>query len=231
MIAQLRRQNSCILRSMATNPKTSDSALLDQVQKATSQLDLTLSDIQFLRLTQYLELISKWNKVYNLTAIRDLNAMITHHLVDSLLVSPYIQGEKILDVGTGAGLPGIPLAILYPEKQFLLLDSKQKKTRFLAQVVIELGLDNVKISSDRIEHFAPDALFDTIISRAFSTIAKLLQVAGKLCAQQGQIVFMKGTYPTEELTAVPLGFHLDQITRLDIPGVDAERHVAVIKPT
>ncbi len=216
---------------MATTTTKPDSILLTQVRKATSQLDLTLSNIQILKLTQHLELINKWNRVYNLTAIRDLNAMITHHLMDSLLVAPYIQGEKILDVGTGAGLPGIPLAILYPEKQFLLLDSTQKKTRFLTQVVIELGLDNVEISSDRIEHFTHEVLFDTIISRAFSTIAKLLHVAGKLCAQQGQVVFMKGGYPAEELTAVPPSFHLDQITRLDIPGIDAERHVAVIKPT
>lgn len=216
---------------MTTNTEKSGPALLAQVRKATSQLDLTLSNIQLLKLTQHLELIDKWNRVYNLTAIRDLNAMISHHLMDSLLIAPYIQGEKILDVGTGAGLPGIPLAIAYPEKQFLLIDSKQKKTRFLAQVVIELGLDNVEISNQRIEHFAPEMLFDTIISRAFSTMAKLLRVAGKLCAQQGQIVFMKGTYPTEELTNLPQGFHLGQVTRLCVPGVDAERHVAVVTPT
>ncbi|NOY71403.1 MAG: 16S rRNA (guanine(527)-N(7))-methyltransferase RsmG [Gammaproteobacteria bacterium] len=207
-----------------------DRPLLIQIRQAVSQLKLTLSDVQFLRLTRHLELIVKWNRVYNLTAIRDTDVMVTHHLMDSLLMTPYIQGEKILDVGTGAGLPGIPLAIIYPEKQFFLIDSKKKKTRFLAQVVIELGLDNVEISSHRIEHFAPGVLFDTIISRAFSTIARLLQVTARLCAQQGQIVFMKGGYPVEELTAVPATFRLDQIARLNVPGIDAERHVAIIKP-
>jgi len=204
--------------------------MLAHVRKATSQLDLALSDAQLVQLTQHLELIDKWNQVYNLTAIRNLYEMISYHLIDSLLIAPCIQGKNILDVGTGAGLPGIPLAIAYPEKQFLLIDSKQKKTRFLAQVVIELGLDNVEISSHRIEHFAPEVLFDTIISRAFSTMAKLLHVAEKLCAKQGQFVFMKGVYPTEELTNIPSGFQLDQVTRLCVPGVDAERHVAVIKP-
>jgi len=213
-----------------TSPDLTDHRLVAQIRNTTTPVGLTLSDVQLSLLARHLELIVKWNRVYNLTAIRDINTMISHHLMDSLLVVPYIYGGKILDVGTGAGLPGIPLAIAYPDKQFVLIDSVQKKTRFLAQVVMELGLDNVEISSQRIEDFAPDMKFDTIISRAFSTMVKLLQVAGHLCAQQGQVVFMKGVFPKEELDDVPVGFRLDQVTQLCVPGVDAERHVAVIKP-
>ena len=164
----------------------------------------------------YLELLIKWNKAYNLTAVRDPAQMVTRHLLDSLAVLPYINGSHVIDVGSGAGLPGIPLALMCPERQFTLLDSNNKKTRFMTQAVIELGLKNVVVKHCRVEQLA-EPPFDTVISRAFATIADMLTVAGHLAGTDGKYLAMKGVFPEEELAALPPGYHAEVVHTLQVP--------------
>lgn len=177
------------------------------------------------QLIRYIELIAQWNRVFNLTAIRDLDAMVTRHLLDSLTIKPFIKGKNVLDVGTGAGLPGIPLAIVMPEKQFVLLDSNQKKTRFLQQTVYQLRLKNVRVVHQRVEEYKAEQLFDTVISRAFSTLREYLQFSKHLVKPGGQILAMKGVYPLTELQEVVPPFKIMNTHPLKVPKLDAERHV------
>jgi 16S rRNA (guanine527-N7)-methyltransferase len=154
--------------------------------------------------------------------------MLTRHILDSLVVVPYINGDYILDVGSGAGLPGIPLAIVLPEKKFVLLDSNSKKTRFMTQAVAELGLENVDVVCSRIESFKPGSRFDVVISRAFSSIAEMVNNVGALVKKEGKILAMKGAYPVAELDQVPGQFRVEKIDALKVPGLDAERHLVII---
>lgn len=182
------------------------------------------------RMLDYLALVEKWNKAYNLTAVREPAKMLTHHLLDSLSVLPHVHGQRVLDVGSGAGLPGIPLALACPQWQFTLLDSNHKKTTFLRQVVIELKLTNVDVVCDRVETWASPQRFDTVVSRAFSDLPEFIGLAGKLCAKTGVLVAMKGIYPHEELAQVPKDFQLCSVVALNVPGLDAERHAALLQP-
>ncbi len=175
-------------------------------------------------LINFIELISKWNRAYNLTAIRDLDAMVVRHLLDSLSIASFIKGNIILDVGTGAGLPGIPLALIFPDKQFVLVDSNQKKTRFLVQAVHALHLTNVKIVHQRVEELTHEP-FDTVICRAFSTLREFLISSKKFAKPQGRFLAMKGVYPLIELEDLPEGFSIVGAHRLEIPALDAERHL------
>ncbi len=187
------------------------------------------------RLLDYLRLLSKWNRVYNLTAVREPAEMVTRHLLDSLAVLPYLHGARVLDVGTGAGLPGIPLAIVSAERdrerRFVLLDSNSKKTRFVRQAVGELGLDNVQVVHARTEDFSPvsGGGFDTVVSRAFASIADMLAGSGQHCAPGGVMLAMKGAQPRAELAALDarpdVRFTVDQVVRLTVPGLDEERHL------
>lgn len=177
------------------------------------------------QLIRYIELISQWNRVFNLTAIRDLDAMVIRHLLDSLTIKPFIKGKTVLDVGTGAGLPGIPLAIVMPEKQFVLLDSNQKKTRFLQQTVYQLRLKNVRVVHQRVEEYKVEPLFDTVVSRAFSTLREYLQLSKHLVKSGGQILAMKGVYPLTELQEISAPFKVINTHPLKVPKLDAERHV------
>jgi 16S rRNA (guanine527-N7)-methyltransferase len=181
------------------------------------------------RLLDYLTLIGKWNKAYNLTAVREPEKMLTHHLLDSLAVLPYVQGPRVLDVGTGAGLPGIPLALARPDWQITLLDSNQKKTTFLRQVVIELKLRNVEVACARVETWSAPQLFNTVVSRAFSEISEFLVLAGKHCAKDGVMIAMKGIYPRDELAHLPVEFNLRSVVTLNVPGLGAERHAALLQ--
>lgn len=199
--------------------------LAGQLAQGIAALKLPFTPTQCASLLAYLQLLSKWNQVYNLTAIRDPREMITRHLLDSLVVMPYIKGPRVLDVGTGAGLPGIPLAIALPELHFVLLDSVAKKTRFVVQAVNELGLKNVTVKTQRVENYLPAELFDTAISRAFSSIAEFISSAGALCRPGSVLLAMKGRYPEDELTGLPTGFLLREVARLAVPGLDEERHV------
>ena len=180
------------------------------------------------KLEQFIALLIKWNKVYNLTAIRDPKLMVTHHLLDSLAVMPYLNGTKVLDVGSGAGIPGIPLAIFNPNISFTLLDSNRKKTRFIAQAAIELGLKNVDVVTGRVEAYQSDARYDTVMCRAFASIEKILTLTGKHCAETGRFVLMKGVVPEEELKLLPEGIELKQVIELNVPGLEAERHLIIL---
>lgn len=182
------------------------------------------------RMLDYLLLVEKWNKAYNLTAVREPVKMLTHHLLDSLSILPHVRGSRVLDVGSGAGLPGIPLAVAQPEWRFTLLDSNHKKTTFLRQAVIELRLTNVDVVCDRVEAWSSPQLFDTVVSRAFSGLPEFLALAGKWCAKTGAVVAMKGVYPHEELAQLPTDFQLRNVVSLTVPGLGAKRHAAVLQP-
>ena len=181
------------------------------------------------RLLAYVALLAKWNRAYNLTAVRQPAQMVVRHLLDSLAVRPYLHGMRLLDVGSGAGLPGIPLALAEPARRFTLLDSNGKKVRFLTQAVAELRLDNVDVVQCRVADFRPRKPFDSILSRAFSGMAELIDQAAHLLAAQGRFLFMKGAYPEAEVAALPAGWRVDSVHRLEIPGLDAERHLLVVR--
>lgn len=181
------------------------------------------------RFEQYLRLLLKWNRVFNLTAITNLAQMRILHLADSLATSPYLHGDLIIDVGTGAGLPGIPLAIAHPEKKFTLLDSNSKKTRFLTQVVAELKLPNVEVIHARAEQYQPNHCFDSVISRAFSSLSQMLSLTEHLCCEQGRFLAMKGIVPTDEIKELNNRFIIDKIAELKIQGLDAKRSLIIIK--
>ncbi len=180
------------------------------------------------QLLAYLELLISWNKAYNLTAIRDPAQMIALHLLDSLTVLPHVTGEHLIDVGTGAGLPGIPLAIMYPDKQFTLLDSNGKKTRFLFQVRCHLGLTNVTEIQSRVEQHQPRECYDAVLSRAFTSIADMVDKCHHLLAAQGVFLAMKGKFPQSELSEVAKDYKVETSHTLQVPGVEGERHLIVI---
>ncbi len=183
------------------------------------------------QLLEYLRLLAKWNRTYNLTAVRQPEQMVMKHLLDSLSILPYLQGPRILDVGTGPGLPGIPLSLACPAWHFCLLDSNGKKTRFVAQAVSELGIKNADVVQSRVEDFRPPERFNTITARAFASIAVILDSTRHLVAEDGRFLLMKGTYPAAELEALPNGFVLEAAQPLTVPGLEAERHVLIIKKT
>lgn len=198
---------------------------------AAQQLGVSLTESQASQLLCYLELLHKWNKAYNLTAVRNPEEMLYRHLVDSLSVVPWVQGQRIIDVGTGPGLPGIPLAILFPDTQFTLLDSNGKKTRFLTQCKLELGLNNITVVHGRVEAFQPEAPFNQVISRAFSAIENMVNWCGHLTDSQGRFLAMKGLFPQEELASLPSGYQVETSHTLDVPGCDGERHLIIIRKT
>lgn len=183
-------------------------------------LDLLVTQAQQKKLIAFIALIEKWNKAYNLTAIRNPEQMVRLHLLDSLAIANYIQGPKVLDIGTGAGLPGIPLALIYPHYSFVLLDSNSKKTRFVQQAVIELGLKNVTVWHGRIEHYQPTIYFNSIVSRAFSSVQSFVSVASERLSSGGVLLAMKGRHPDKELQQIDNDFSVISIM---VPGVDAER--------
>ncbi len=205
-----------------------DSTRAATLSRGLEQMGLPLSAAVQEKLLAYVGLLAKWNRVYNLTAVRDPAEMVTRHLLDSLSVAPYLRGSRVLDVGSGAGLPGIPLALAKPEWEFVLLDSNRKKTRFITQSCIELGLTNVRVESSRIEDYLPQILFDTVISRAFSELSAMLTATGRLCQPEGIMLAMKGEYPGPELASVPPGFVVQGVEVLQVPGLDAQRHVVRI---
>jgi 16S rRNA (guanine527-N7)-methyltransferase len=169
-----------------------------------SALAIELAEPQIGQLLRFINLIEKWNKAYNLTAVRDPVAMVGLHLLDSLAILPYLKGDRIVDIGTGAGLPGIPLAICLPDRHFTLVDSNSKKTRFVQQVVLELQLKNVEVIHSRVELLKPSSLFSTVISRAFAGMGDIVQLTGRLLADDGCLLAMKGQVPKQELESLSL---------------------------
>lgn len=179
-------------------------------------------------LLAYLLILHKWNAAYNLTAVRDLASMVTKHILDSLAISPWIKGQRMLDVGTGAGLPGIPLAITHPDIHFFLLDSNGKKIRFLNEVKRQLDLKNLEVVQSRVENYHPTQGFDTVISRAFSTIEQMIQWTKHLIAKDGIWLAMKGRFPDTELNALEQQYRVKQYT---VAGLDGERCCVLIDNT
>lgn len=177
----------------------------------------------------YMQLLIKWNRTYNLTSVRDPRQIIARHLIDSLSVLPFIHGENILDIGSGAGLPGIPLAILLPDSEFVLLDSNGKKTRFLLQTVRDLQLDNVSVENIRVEDYHPGYRFDQIISRAFSSIRDMVELSEHLCTKNGEFLAMKGVYPEAEMADLPKGFKVSSEHELTTTGLAGERNLICMK--
>ncbi len=192
-------------------------------------LDLSFSDEQLDKLVNYLVLLHKWNKTYNLTAVRDPEAMLYRHLVDSLSIVSYISGQLILDVGTGPGLPGIPLAIMFPEKKFVLLDSNIKKTRFLTQSIIELGISNIDVRHGRVEEQQFEQPFDHIVSRAFAALDKMVSLSHMHLSKTGQFLAMKGLDPINEQEALGDRYEIKKTINLDVPGCEAQRHLIIIE--
>jgi 16S rRNA (guanine527-N7)-methyltransferase len=191
-------------------------------------LGLELPDRARGRLLDYLQLLQKWNRVYNLTAVHDPRQMVSRHLLDSLAIVPYVQGPRVLDMGTGAGLPGIPLALALPGHQFVLLDSNSKKTRFVRQAVASLGIENIEVIHARLEQYRPAEKFDTLVTRAFASIKEALEAARHLFAQHSEFLAMKGAFPEQELHEIPGEFEVRAVHPLAIPGLDAQRHLVVV---
>ncbi|HVS26907.1 MAG TPA: 16S rRNA (guanine(527)-N(7))-methyltransferase RsmG [Burkholderiales bacterium] len=204
-------------------------SLADELKQGVTALGLKLSSEAQQRLLNYLALINKWNRVYNLTAVREPQKMVSHHLLDSLAVVPHIEAQNIVDVGSGAGLPGIPLAIAREEWQVTLLDGNHKKAAFLRQAAIELKLANVAVRCERAEDFQPQEKFDCVISRALSDLPEYVELAGHLCKITGTVVAMKGVYPYKELARLPRKFKMQQVIPLKVPGLKAERHLVIVK--
>ena len=207
------------------------------IEKLSLANDCIFSDEKIDAMLAYHQLLIKWNKAYNLTAIRDPQQMISRHLLDSLSIAPHIQGQRFIDVGTGAGLPGLILAILFPNKQFDLLDSNGKKTRFLFQVKIELGLKNIEIHHCRVEQHHPAFAYDGIISRAFATLVDMVQGSSQLLADSGRFYAMKGVYPEQEieqlkkLSVQGKTYMVEACYDLQVPDDKGERHLVVIGRT
>lgn len=179
------------------------------------------------KLLDYLALLAKWNKVHNLTAVRDAEDMVTLHLLDSLAILPHITGNRLLDVGSGAGLPGIPIALTRPEVQVTVLDSSHKKTTFLRQAKAELGLDNLQVICNRVEQYQPAEKFQLIVSRAFSDLAEFVKLTSNLIAEHGVWLAMKGVHPYDEIAQ--LDGMQTEVLPLRVPGLDAQRHLVVLK--
>ncbi|WP_210014028.1 16S rRNA (guanine(527)-N(7))-methyltransferase RsmG [Pseudomonas palmensis] len=197
------------------------------------QLGVELSEAQHAQLLAYLALLIKWNKAYNLTAVRNPDEMVSRHLLDSLSVMPFIHSdtERWLDVGSGGGMPGIPLAILHPHKQVTALDSNGKKTRFLTQVKLELKLDNLQVIHSRVEAFQPEQPFSGIVSRAFSSMENFTNWTRHLGDAQTQWLAMKGLHPADELVALPADFKVDSEQALTVPGCQGQRHLLILRRT
>lgn len=199
-----------------------------QLQTGLSRLNIALSDHQIETLLEFTALLAKWNRTYKLTAVTDPDEMVARHLLDSLAVLAFVAGPRVLDVGSGPGLPGIPLAVARPDWELVLLDSNGKKTRFMTHAAGRLGLDNVRIVRARIEDYADDMGFDTVISRAFSSIEDFVRRAGRLCSGSGRLLAMKGRLHEREVAAVPAGWRISETKRLSVPGVTASRHLVVL---
>ncbi|SIT42168.1 methyltransferase, SAM-dependent methyltransferase, glucose-inhibited cell-division protein [Paraburkholderia ribeironis] len=207
-------------------------ALASLLADGVRELGLDLSDAQLTKLLDYVALLSKWNAVYNLTAIRDPRQMLIQHILDSLSIIPHLAPRgpsSVLDVGSGGGLPGIVLAIVLPEWAVTVNDIVHKKTAFQAQAKAELGLANLSVVTGRVETLTPGAevpaKFDVIVSRAFAELADFVTLARHLVAERGAIWAMKGVRPDGEIERLPAGAHVEEIIRLNVPSLDAERHL------
>jgi 16S rRNA (guanine527-N7)-methyltransferase len=203
--------------------------LAEELNQGVKQLGLSIDGETQNKLLAYLALLVKWNKVFNLTAIRDPQQMVSHHLLDSLAVLPHVNGGRWLDVGCGAGLPGVVMAIVRPDLAVTMLDSNSKKTGFVQQAIIELGLQNAQVKCARVEDFQLTEKFDGIISRAFTELGDFLRITRHLIAQDGQWVAMKGL-AEQELAGVPSDCQIESVIKLAVPGLNAARSLVIATP-
>ncbi len=199
-----------------------------QLVQGLATLGIDLAPAARDKLLAYAALLYKWNRTYSLTAMREQDKAVSHHLLDSLAVLPFVPAGRLLDVGSGGGMPGIPLAIARPDLSVTLLDSNSKKAAFLQQAAIELTLPNISVHCGRVEQYHPALGFTAITSRAFSELADFVRLSQHLLEQGGRWLAMKGVWPHDEIARLPATFRLDAVHRLQVPGVDGERHLAVI---
>ncbi|MEO1932499.1 MAG: 16S rRNA (guanine(527)-N(7))-methyltransferase RsmG [Pseudohongiella sp.] len=202
----------------------------EELRQGLVELGLFATDQQLNLLLSYLLLLDKWNASFNLSGVVEINSMVSRHLLDSLAINAHLQGSVFVDIGSGAGLPGIPLAILNPENHFILVDSNGKKTRFLFQAKTELGLANIDVENCRIEHYQSTQQIDMVMCRAFSALGDAVSKSQHLLEKEGKFLAMKGRYPEDEIAALPNCFEISKTTKLEIPGNDSERHlIEVVK--
>jgi 16S rRNA (guanine527-N7)-methyltransferase len=202
--------------------------LKEQLAYLISQANLAVSDEKQAKLVNFVLMMNKWNKAYNLSSVRDPQEMLVKHIMDALVVMPFIQGSNIADVGTGPGLPGIPLAIAFPEKAFTLIDSLGKRVRFIKQVCHELGITNVTPIQSRVEDVQANPSFDLVISRAFASLSDMLQWCEHLVDKKGEFLALKGQLHQDEISKVDSRFVVAQTTRLSVPSLIGERHIVKI---
>lgn len=201
---------------------------LEQLHVAAAEFGLSLSVGQCAALQRLLDELNDWNQRLNLTAIRDPQQQITKHLLDSLSIHPFLRGTRIADIGTGAGFPGLPLALVNPDKQFVLIDSVNKKLRFVEHAAQAMGLTNVAVLHTRAQDCQPEPRFDCVVSRAMGSIENFVKWCGHLCAGGGRLLSMKGKYPEDELKLLPAGWKVAAVHELNVPGLDEQRHLVEI---
>ncbi len=200
-------------------------SLQAHIRQGVSTLGLTLPEQAIAQLDAYIQLLTRWNRAYNLTAVRDPQEMVVKHLLDSLAILPWVNNSPLLDVGSGAGLPGVPLAIARPELNVTLLDGSSKRVRFQQQAITELGLCNVTAVWSRVEDYQPEQPFKQVVSRAFSALDEMARLCRHLCAENGVLLAMKGLYPDAEIAALDDGYQVIGSEALHVPGLGAERHL------
>ena len=213
---------------MATTDKI-DRKMKSKLENLLTQAEIQLTDLQKYQLIQLVQLLNKWNKAYNLTSVRDPQEMLVKHILDSIVVSPYLQGERFIDVGTGPGLPGLPLAIINPTKQFVLLDSLGKRISFIRNAVRELGLTNVEPILSRVEEYQPEQKFDGVLSRAFASLKDMTDWCHHLPKENGYFYALKGIYHEDEVQELDKKFEIKGVITLSVPELVGERHLIVIK--
>ncbi|AXD45584.1 16S rRNA (guanine(527)-N(7))-methyltransferase RsmG [Salmonella enterica] len=203
--------------------------MLNKLSRLLADAGISLTDHQKTLLVAYVDMLHKWNKAYNLTSVRDPNEMLVRHILDSIVVAPYLQGQRFIDVGTGPGLPGIPLAIVLPDAHFTLLDSLGKRVRFLRQVQHELKLENITPVQSRVEAYPSEPPFDGVISRAFASLNDMVSWCHHLPGEKGRFYALKGQLPGNEIASLPDDFSVESVEKLHVPQLEGERHLVIIK--
>ncbi|EAO0653188.1 TPA: 16S rRNA (guanine(527)-N(7))-methyltransferase RsmG, partial [Salmonella enterica] len=199
--------------------------MLNKLSRLLADAGISLTDHQKTLLVAYVDMLHKWNKAYNLTSVRDPNEMLVRHILDSIVVAPYLQGQRFIDVGTGPGLPGIPLAIVLPDAHFTLLDSLGKRVRFLRQVQHELKLENITPVQSRVEAYPSEPPFDGVISRAFASLNDMVSWCHHLPGEKGRFYALKGQLPGDEIALLPDNFSVESVEKLRVPQLEGERHL------
>lgn len=203
--------------------------MLNKLSRLLDEAGISLTDHQKTLLVAYVDMLHKWNKAYNLTSVRDPAEMVVRHILDSIVVAPYLQGQRFIDVGTGPGLPGIPLAIVLPDAHFTLLDSLGKRMRFLRQVQHELKLENITPVQSRVEAYPSEPPFDGVISRAFASLNDMVSWCHHLPGEKGRFYALKGQLPEDEIASLPDDFSVESVEKLRVPQLEGERHLVIIK--